>query len=94
MSTQQSLSGRTAGAEKGSAVSGELGDCSTEICHHVHRLSRVTCLEETGLPLFQSELREGTKGVEPLDVPQPVQLFQEVTEQMIVDSTIKFLWSR
>ncbi len=35
----QSLSGRTAGAEKGSAVSGELRDFHTEICRHVHCLS-------------------------------------------------------
>ncbi len=35
----QSLSGRTAGAEKGSAASGELRDFHTEICHHVHCLS-------------------------------------------------------
>lgn len=39
MSVPQSLSGRTAGAEKGSAVSGELRDFHTEICRHVHCLS-------------------------------------------------------
>ncbi len=38
-SMPQSLSGRTAGAEKGSAASGELRDFHTEICHHVHCLS-------------------------------------------------------